>query len=708
MLDGGTSMNKISLQEVLDLQYLEKWRWSPDGRYLAYLLDDGGVADLWCVEPGSGRTTQLSDAEHGVSDFSWHPTGGELLYAQDGNLHRVILDGELFDVDEITRSNRKIQSPTYSPSGEHFGFICEGDLWIHSNISGSTYSLSLPKGNVMPGAFGLQEGLCWSPEGTKVLFRFRDEEKILHVGVASSEGQLLWRTTGLAELSAGVDWLDDRRFLFAVSKQQPTVRTFHIATLPEHVQRVHAEIAACNNIAVPSVVDVQVEDVYRQEAKGTPGALRVSGAWPEPAGERILFLTEDDGWAHLYLYDPSDKGELEQLTFGECEDFGHMGDTPCWAPGGHYVCYSSNRTGSGRRQLWLLDVDERTNYQLTELPGTSVQPQWSPNCEGRLAFLHCDEHRSADLWVMDFAPGEVNDDLQLSEGADTLRVLTQTKPETWTDEKDIIPQEVTFEGAEDWKIHGYLFTPPGAGEDEVTYPAVVWVHGGPIRQMREGFHPSRPYALFYAFSQYLAHRGYATLMVNFRGGIGYGREFRNGIYGKMGVDDIKDVVGAGRYLKELPYIDAARVGVWGLSYGGYMTLTALTKYPDEFRMGINLAGIWDFAQWMHWIHAKHGRHMGGFEVYFKGSPEQNPELYRVGSPCTYKDNLKRPLINLHGTADANVDFAQMDRIVKDCVDLGCDYEAYYYPDEAHAFVLRSTWADAFGKIEREFDKYLKG
>ena len=196
-------------------------------------------------------------------------------------------------------------------------------------------------------------------------------------------------------------------------------------------------------------------------------------------------------------------------------------------------------------------------------------------------------------------------------------------------------------------------------------------------------------------------------MVNFRGGIGYGREFRNGIYNKMGVDDIADVVGAGRYLKDLPYVDAERVAVWGLSYGGYMTLTALTKYPEEFCMGINLAGIWDFAQWSYWIRERYGRETGGFDLYFGGTPEESPELYQVGSPCNYKENLCRPIINLHGTADANVDFAQMDRIVTDCLKMGAEYEAYYYPDESHSFTHRRTWADAFAKIEREFDKRMK-
>jgi dipeptidyl aminopeptidase/acylaminoacyl peptidase len=167
------------------------------------------------------------------------------------------------------------------------------------------------------------------------------------------------------------------------------------------------------------------------------------------------------------------------------------------------------------------------------------------------------------------------------------------------------------------------------------------------------------------------------------------------------------VVAAGRYLKSLPYVAEDRVAVWGLSYGGYMTLHALTKYPEEFRMGINIAGIWDFAQWTRWVEKRWGKHGGLFKVFLGGDPDQSPELYRQASPVAFKENLSRPLINFHGTKDANVDFEQLDRIVKDCIEMEKDYEAYYYPDEVHMFRWRKTWRDAFAKLQREFDKYLR-
>ena len=698
-------MGMIGLEEVLDLKYLESWSWAPAGKHIAYLLDDGGKHDLWVVDSDSEVTWQISAARKDAGPYTWHPSGTRLAYIQDGNLWVSEFNGEHWESRALTQTLQNEQAPCYSPDGQFLAFIRDGTLWIHDDREKVTRSYR-PGGNsaVIPRIFGQGEALKWSPGGDMILFHFREPDKTIHLGVISTRCALLWRTSWRLGPVAGLCWTESGQILYAQSKERNTIVDFYLATLPKDAVQAQKREARDHWTAAPSILQADVEAVYQQVAKGIPGALRVSGAYPEPGGNRILFINEDDGWAHLYIYCRG-TGAMQQRTFGKCEDFGYMGDEPAWAPGGRYVAYSSNRNCSGQRQLWILDADAESNHQLTDFPGTNAAPKWSPD-GSVLAFLHCDPHRSADLWTLPVNLDDLHASSVIQEGPETCQLM-QTLPGSWTPDKCIVPEEVTFDSVGGLKVHGYLVAPPGCAEEAKKHPALVWVHGGPVRQMRYGFHPMRSYALFYAYSQYLAHQGYASLLVNFRGGIGYGRDFRNGIYGKMGVDDIADVVAAGRYLKALPYIDEDRVGVWGLSYGGYMTLTALTKYPDEFRMGINIAGIWDFAQWIYWIQERHGRLGGGFEIYFKGSPEESPELYRIGSPCSFKENLERPLINFHGTADANVDFAQMDRIVKDCLALGAEYEAYYYPDEAHTFTHRRTWADAFAKIERELDRHLK-
>jgi dipeptidyl aminopeptidase/acylaminoacyl peptidase len=383
---------------------------------------------------------------------------------------------------------------------------------------------------------------------------------------------------------------------------------------------------------------------------------------------------------------------MRQLVGGGHEDFAYAGDEPSWAPDSRRAAFSSSNGDLHERHIWIIDALTGAMSKKDSLPGTNGQPKWSPD-GGKILFAHSDVYKNLDLWVMDAA------------SSGDPRQITHSMPANWTPANISVPEHVTYKGAQDWEIHGFLTRPAGFDPSK-KYPALVWVHGGPVRQMRQGFHPLHSYAVFHAFHQYLAQKGYVSLSINFRGGIGYGRTFRTGLYRKMGVDDVTDVVNAGMYLKSMPFVDADRVAVWGLSYGGYMTLHAMTQYPDVFAMGINVAGIWDFTQWTRWIQSRRGSQGGLFVTYFGGFPEESPELYRIGSPFTYAENLKNPLINVMGTADANVDFEQLDRIVLDCVRLGKTYEAYYYPKEVHMFRWRTTWADAFPKIEREFEKYL--
>ncbi len=697
-------MDQLGLEEVLELTYLQSWSWSSEGNFIGAVIDDGGCSDLWVFAVESGQSWNVSQAQGGVGNFCWHPSEPTVAYVVDGNLATASSESGEWETDVLTKTAQNEISVTYSPDGENLAFIREGSIWVLELATGRVRSLAPAGVEIFPSTYSGESVIGWSLEGDKLFFHFNDSEsKLVQLGVTSVEGGLLWRTTWNRGEVGGIAWLDDERLLYTRAKKRNMVREFCVVTLPEDAAEKQKEVAEENRTTAPSTIAADEEVVYRQEAKGTPGPVRVFGAWPEPEGDRILFISEDDGWAHLYVYDPHE-ADLKQMTAGKWEDFGHMGDKPSWSPQGRYVCYSSNRGSAGERQLWLLDVDEESTHQLTSFPGTNVQPKWSPSGSD-IAFVHCDPQRSADVWLL-----EIDEELKNGEAAhrSEARHLTHTMPSSWPSEGCVVPEEVSFKGADDWDIRGYLLAPPGSEEaPESGYPALVWVHGGPIRQMRYGFHPSGGYAFFYAVSQYLAHQGYATLMVNFRGGIGRGREFRNGLYRNMGVADAEDVVAGAEYLKQLSYVDEERVGVWGISYGGYMTLATLTKHPEVFRMGVNIAGIWDFAQWNDWITEKHGRQFGNFEIFFDGSPAESPELYKIGSPCTYAENLQKPLINIHGTADGSVDFAQMDRIVQDCVKLGKEYEAYYYPNEAHLFQQKSTWADALKKIERELARHLK-
>jgi dipeptidyl aminopeptidase/acylaminoacyl peptidase len=178
----------------------------------------------------------------------------------------------------------------------------------------------------------------------------------------------------------------------------------------------------------------------------------------------------------------------------------------------------------------------------------------------------------------------------------------------------------------------------------------------------------------------------------------------------FGSREMEDCIAAAEHLAALPEVDPRRLAIWGLSYGGYMTLAAMTKRPEVFALGINIAGLWDLAQWADWIADNHHGAMPYF-VQRLGGPlgrGGDPEAHRQASPRNFADGLQRPLLNLMGTADANVDFAQLDAIVRDLTERRKDFAALYYPGETHMFTRRATWEDAFARIEAAFERYLRG
>jgi dipeptidyl aminopeptidase/acylaminoacyl peptidase len=710
---GGTAC--ITLQDVLDVKYLGKWEWSPCGRWIAWIHDAGGVGDVWLGEPSTGKNARLTSAKDGVSDFAWRP--GEavsLALVIDGGLFVAEQGGEEagggekagggeaaqggtacggaagedaaggrgaagFSLRRLVARKDQHGSLTWSPDGRALAYGCAGSAWLYRADEGEHVELKLP-GRLIPAGHG-GNPLSWSKDGKLLACGVVGQDHVPQIVVLDGAGGQVWLTLG-TDPAVGAAWLDEGTLLYRVLHNMGGDVDFYLVSFSP---------AQAEHGAPPSP---HVRRICQAPGDGRGPALMGTAA-PSPDGTQILLLLENDGYAHHYLYS-LETGGLEQVTFGECEDFGHAGDEAAWTPDGNRVVFASNRGDSGCRHLWALEVSTGELAQLTGGRVTDVQPKPSPDGR-RLAYVHCDEYRNMDIWVAGFDQGRMGESRQLS----------CSMPAAWTPDNQVVPEEVTYQGAEGWTIHAQLYLPRGcsAADRPGIHPGLVWVHGGPIRQLRPGWHPMRSYALFHAYHQYLLQKGYVVLTVNYRGGIGYGRAFRHGLYHKMGVNDVLDVVEGGRFLKRLPCVDPARVAVWGLSYGGYMTLHALTQYPEEFAMGVNVAGIWDFGQWDRWMESR-GRRPTWSRWYLGGRPEEAPELYRQGSPCSFKDGLARPLINVQGTQDANVDFAQLDRIVQDCVGLGREYEAYYYPQEVHTFRHKCSWMDVLPKIEREFEKRL--
>jgi dipeptidyl aminopeptidase/acylaminoacyl peptidase len=335
------------------------------------------------------------------------------------------------------------------------------------------------------------------------------------------------------------------------------------------------------------------------------------GSQPSPDGKWISFLSDRDGWDQLYAV-ASTGGEPRQITKGSFETW-----RPSWSPDGTRIAFDSNEgQNPGSRHIGIVTLNgnpsSATIRMMTNGRGADIDAQWSP--DGRsLVYQHTDPQNSADLYTLDVTRND----------AKPVR-LTDSMPPGVDRSLLVEPQLVHYAGPDGKQVPAYLFVPKNLDRTR-KHPAIVWIHGDGVNQNYDGWHVQRNYAVYYSFHQYLLQRGYVVLAPDYRGSIGYGSAWREGVYMDVGGKDFHDAALSAEYLKTLPYVDTGRVGVWGLSYGGFFTLLAVTEMPTTFRAAVDVAGVADYE--MYYEDPYHG----GWTASRIGTPEQNPAVYAQAS-----------------------------------------------------------------------------
>jgi dipeptidyl aminopeptidase/acylaminoacyl peptidase len=348
------------------------------------------------------------------------------------------------------------------------------------------------------------------------------------------------------------------------------------------------------------------------------------------------------------------------------------------------VVFNSTQNDTDRRHLWREGVNATRPTPVTTGQGI----EWSPVVlsDGQhIALLRSDARWPARPALAD------------SNGA--MRDLApDSMPRDFPATQLVEPQQVILSAADGLKLHGQLFLPPGAEAGERN-PAVVFFHGGSRRQMLLGWHYMQYYHNAYALNQYLASRGYIVLSVNYRSGIGYGMEFREALnYGATGASEFNDVQGAGLYLRSRPDVDPARIGLWGGSYGGYLTALGLARASDLFACGVDFHGVHNWnLEVPHTLRAEH--------------PEKLEEWARVAyesSPLADVKTWRSPVLLIQGDDDRNVAFSNMVQLVEALRKQGVEFQQIVFPDEIHDFLLHEHWLRAYHATADFFDSHLRG
>jgi len=420
---------------------------------------------------------------------------------------------------------------------------------------------------------------------------------------------------------------------------------------------------------VTTVLDHRHDPAWVEESEVAGGFL--SGS------DRFWFLSEHDGWMHLYTVDVAHPEERRrQLTKGRFEI---SAARPSPRGGRFYVV--SNEANAGERQVYAVPMDGGPRTRLTTATGAHA-PDISPD-DTLIGDIFSYTTKPPEVYVMANAPG-----------AEMTQVTTSPTVE-WQSFKWADPAVFTFKARDGVDIPARMFTPEMMGaRRRPRGPAVVVAHGsGYAQSIHRYWSGSRAYM----FHNLLAARGYVVLELDYRASAGYGRDWRTAIYGHMGGKDLDDIVDGAKYLVDREDVDRRRIGVYGASYGGFLTLMAMFTSPDTFAAGAAISPVTD---WTHYNHS--------FTSNILDTPQIAADAYRRSSPIHFADGLKGALLICHGMIDRNVQFQDSVRLAQRLIELRkVNWELAAYPVEEHGFVRDTSLADEHKRMLKLFETHLR-
>ncbi|MBA3641854.1 MAG: S9 family peptidase [Acidobacteria bacterium] len=397
-----------------------------------------------------------------------------------------------------------------------------------------------------------------------------------------------------------------------------------------------------------------------------------------PDGKRVWFLSERDGWMHLYTLDVSaDGARARQLTEGKWE----ISSAELAADGKKFYI-TSTENHPGERHLYTVSTEGGARTKITSMTGAN-DATVSPD-QSTLGLVYSYSTKPPEVFIMSNKPGA------------QARPITTTPTAEWRAFKWIDPKVITFKARDGVDVYSRLFTPEMIGaQRDPSRPAVVFVHGAGYLQNAHKYWST--YFREYMFHNLLASRGYVVLDVDYRASSGYGRDWRTAIYRHMGGKDLEDIVDGAKYLVEKEGVDAKRIGVYGGSYGGFITLMAMFTTPDVFAAGAALRPVTDWARYNH-----------GYTSNILNIPQKDADAYRKSSPIYFAEGLTGALLILHGMVDVNVHFQDSVRLAQRLIELRKEnWELAPYPVEDHGFVEETSWADEYKRILKLFEQNLR-
>lgn len=667
----------FTIDQVMSSGFPTSLTTSSSGDFAAWVQNKKGIRNIY-ISDGSMPTRKVTsftnDDGQTISNLIFSPDNKHLFFVRGGapNSYGEIANPlsspekakrEIWKIN-LENDSLKLVSEGSSPSLSHNGtilaFINKGQAWKAELSSGKTPELFFS----IRGSIG---SLTWGPDDTKLTFVSNRSDH-------SFIGVYHLVTKSIIYIAPSVDY-DSNPVWAADSKRIAYIRVPRESqTLPFMPRR----SALPWSIHIGNSDNGTSTEIWKAP-EGTGSAFRFISAsnqlfWVE--NDHLVFPWEGDGWTHLYSI-KSDGSMIKLLTTSESEvQFVSISNDK------KSILYSSNQGDIDRQHIWKINIPGGKAEQISQGEGVEWSPQLSAS--------------NSKLFILASGPTTPAYPAILEN-----RIIKSLEPKSdlseFPEDNLVKPEQVIFTAADGMQIHGQLFLPSSMKKGE-KYPAVLFLHGGSRRQMLLGFHHRGYYHNTYAFNQYLANQGYIVLSVNYRSGIGYGMAFREALnYGARGASEFQDVLGAGLYLRNRADVDANRIGLWGGSYGGFLTAMGLAKASDLFAAGVDIHGVHD------WNVVIRNFRPG----YDPVKTQEFAKLAFDSSPIAYVKDWKSPVLLIHGDDDRNVPFSETVDIVEALRKNNVYFEQLIFPDEVHGFLLHSNWIKAFNTAFDFFERKLK-